>query len=81
MGGGLVCSPTLPLFSPFAGIPTFPAAPLSPAHRRPLPRGVGGLPMRLPSPSTQTRPRLEVGEGLSGDGEAGGEHSPAEEPP
>ena len=37
--------------------------------------------MRLPSPSTRTRPRLEAGEGLSGDGEAGREHSPAKEPP
>lgn len=35
MGGGLVCSPTPPLLSPFAGIPTFPAAPLPPTHPPP----------------------------------------------
>lgn len=40
MGGGLVCSPTLPLFSPFAGIPIFPPVPLQPSpypHRLPTP--------------------------------------------
>lgn len=31
VGGGLVCSPTLPLFSPFAGIPIFPPVPLQPS--------------------------------------------------
>jgi hypothetical protein len=31
VGGGLVCSPILPLFSPFAGIPIFPPVPLQPS--------------------------------------------------
>lgn len=52
MGGGLVCSPTLPLFSPFAGIPIFPPVPLSPS---PTPI----YSPHLSNPSTPSHPRTE----------------------
>lgn len=56
MGGGLVCSPTLPLFSPFAGIPIFPPVPVQPS------------PTPTYSPSQHPAPRMASREGNGGAG-------------
>lgn len=79
MGGGLVCSPTLPLFSPFAGIPVFPPVPRQPLptptyspSRHPVPRGHWGR-------GLTRRSRRDIREGLSRDQRAGRGHIRDEE--